>query len=202
MSIALTRFPLWMALAPLAAYLGLLAWLHARRRPVALAGQVDAALLAGAVVGLVVAGPLAVLQPALGTSPWTAVSLVVGFALVVAFGMLAARPRLVVYNVGIDQLRPVIAQVVRSLDASARWAGETAALPARRLQVHLDARGPARTVSVIAVGGRAATEAWPEFSRRLRRAIRPLAVARSPWAAVFAALALAVAAVAAWSGLA
>lgn len=201
MSIALTRFPLWMALVPLAAYLGLLAWFHGRRRPVALAGQVDATLLAMAVAGLVVAGPLAVLQPAVGTSPWTAVALVVGFALVVAFGMLAARPRLVVYNVGIDQLRPVIAQVVRSLDASARWAGETVALPARRLQVHLDARGPARTVSVIAVGGRAATEAWPEFSRRLRRAIRPLTVARSPWAVVFAGLAVAVAGVAAWSAV-
>jgi hypothetical protein len=198
MSSALTQVPLWIALLPLAAYLVALAGLHARRRPVAMSGQLDAALLAAAVCGLVVAGPLAILQPAVGTSPWTAVAMLVGFVLAVAFGMLAVRPRLVVYNIGIDQLRPVVAELVAGLDASARWAGETAALPTRGLQLHLDDRGPARTVSIIAVGGRTSAEAWSEFSRRLRRSVRLLQVRSSPWAAVFAGLGIAVAAVAIW----
>lgn len=198
MNSALTEIPLWIALLPLAAYLLLLAGLHARRRPVALSGPFDAALLAAAVCGLVLAGPLAILQPAVGTSPWTAVALLVGFVLAVAFGMLAVRPRLVVYNVGIDQLRPVVAELVAGLDASARWAGETAALPTRGLQLHLDDRGPARTVSIIAVGGRASAEAWSEFSRRLRRSIRVIQVRSSPWAAGFAGLGLTIAGVAIW----
>ncbi len=198
MNSALTEIPLWIALLPLAAYLLLLAGLHARRRPVALSGPFDAALLAAAVCGLVLAGPLAILQPAVGTSPWTAVALLVGFVLAVAFGMLAVRPRLVVYNVGIDQLRPVVAELVAGLDASARWAGETAALPTRGLHLHLDDRGPARTVSIIAVGGRASAEAWSEFSRRLRRSIRVIQVRSSPWAAGFAGLGLTIAGVALW----
>ena len=59
MRITLTHTPLWAALVPLAAYLVILGCLHLRRRPVAVSGQVDAVLLAAAVSGLVIAGPLA-----------------------------------------------------------------------------------------------------------------------------------------------
>jgi hypothetical protein len=198
MRITLTHTPLWAALVPLAAYLVILGCLHLRRRPVALSGQVDAVLLAAAVSGLVIAGPLALLQPAAGASALTAVALLVGFVLVVAFAMLAARPRVVVYNIGLDQLRPIVSQLVVSLDPSARWAGETAALPARGLQLHLDDRGPARTVSIIAAGGRTSAEAWSEFSRRLRPAIRTVRVRSSPWAYAFAGCGVALAGAAAW----
>jgi len=200
MRITLTHTPLWAALVPLAAYLVILGCLHLRRRPVAVSGQVDAVLLAAAVSGLVIAGPLALLQPAAGASALTAVALLVGFVLVVAFAMLAARPRVVVYNIGLDQLRPIVSQLVVSLDPSARWAGETAALPARGLQVHLDERGPARTVSVIAAG-RTSAEAWAEFSRRLRRAIRTIRVRPSPWAWAFLTAGFAVASASAWLAL-
>jgi hypothetical protein len=198
MNIALAELPLWVALLPLAAYLLLLGGLHVRRRPMIFSGPFDAVMLAAAVSGLVVAGPLALLQPAAGTSVWTAVVLLLAFVLLVAFALLAARPRLVVYNVGIDQLRPIIVELVTGLDGSARWAGETVALPARGLQLHLDDRGPARTVSIIAGGSQASAESWAEFSRRLRRAIRPLRVKSSPWAAVFAGLGVALLLAAIW----
>lgn len=197
MRIALTDVPLWAALLPVAAYLVAVGCLHLRRRPVALSGHVDVALLALGIAGLVIAGPLALLQPGAGTSVWTTVVLLVGFAVIVAGALLAARPRMVIYNVGLDQLRPVVASVAASLDPTARWAGETAALPARGLQVHLDDRGPARTVSVIAAG-KTSAEAWAEFSRRLRRAIRSVRVRRSPWAWAFLTAGASVAGVAAW----
>lgn len=69
MTLALGSVPLWAALVPLGLYIVLVGWLHLRRRPVALAGSWDNLLLAAAVLGLVVAGPLALLQPAVGTSP-------------------------------------------------------------------------------------------------------------------------------------
>ena len=92
-----------------------------------------------------------------------------------------------IYNVTIEQLRPVMAEVVGRLDASARWAGESAVMPARGLQVLMDGRGLARCVSVVAVGTRASPEAWSEFSRQLRRGARGLRVRRNPWGAAFAA---------------
>lgn len=197
MRIALTNVPLWAALLPVAAYLVGVGMVHLRRRPVTVSGHVDVMLLTLGVAGMVIAGPLALVQPGAGLSAWTTAVLLLAFAVVVAGAVLAARPRMVIYNVGLDQLRPVVASVAASLDPTARWAGETAALPARGLQVHLDDRGPARTVSVIAAG-RTSAEAWTEFSRRLRRAVRGVRVRPNPWAWVFLAAGVAVAAVAAW----
>lgn len=192
MRLLFATVPLWVALLPLAAYLTVIAGLHLRRRPVVLSGAWDAVLLAAGVSGLVVAGPLAVLQPLTGASPWTAAALVAAFAIVVAFAILAARPRLVVYNVGLDQLRPLLSSVIARLDPAARWAGEAAALPDRGLQVHLDARGVAHSVSIIAAGSRPSAETWAELSRRLRRGLIRVRVKRSPWALAFLGLAAAL----------
>jgi hypothetical protein len=196
MRIALASVPLWAALLPLGAYLAALGWLHLRRRPVAVAGAWDLAVLAAAVSGLVLAGPLALVQPALGTAPWSVAMLVAVFVLVVAAGVLAMRPRLVIYNVTVEQLRPVLAEVVGRLDASARWAGESVVLPARGIQLLVDGHGLARSVSLVAVGRRTSSEAWSEFSRRLRRALRALPVRRNPWGAALTALGLGIVAAA------
>jgi hypothetical protein len=194
--------PLWAALLPAAAYLATLAGLHLRRRPAVLAGSSDLFLLAAAGTGLAAAGPLALLQPAAGGTPWAAGMMVVGLGLLVATVVLAARPRLVVYNITSEQLRPVVAEIAAALDPAARWAGETAALPGRGIQVHLDGRGGMRSVSLVALGGRTSPEGWAEFSRRLRQAVRGLRVRRSPWAAVFAGGAAALIGVAAWLAVA
>jgi len=201
MNVLLSRIPLWAAVLPLAAYLCTIGWLHVRRRPVAVSGPLDAVLLAVGLSGLVAAGPLALLQPAVGISPWAAAILLLAFVLVVACCVLAARPRLVVYNVSLDQVRPIVAEVTSALDPTARWAGETVALPGRGLQVHLDGRGLARTVTLVAVGSRTSAEAWTEFARRMRRAVRGLRVRSSSWGPTFLGLGLAVAAIAAWMAI-
>jgi hypothetical protein len=196
MRIALASLPLWAAVLPLGGYLAALGWLHLRRRPAVVAGAWDLAVLAAAVSGLVLAGPLALVQPVLGTAPWSVAMLLVVFVLVVAAGVLAMRPRLVIYNITVEQLRPVLAEVVGRLDASARWAGESVMLPARGIQLLVDGHGLARSVSVVAVGRRTSGEAWSEFSRRLRRALRSLPVRRNPWGAALAALGLGIVAAA------
>lgn len=177
--------PLWAAILPAAAYLLALAGLHLRRRPSVVTGASDLLLLAAATAGLAVAGPLALLQPVAGGTAWAAGVLLLGAGLLFAALLLAARPRLVVYNITSEQLRPLVAEVVATLDPTARWAGETVALPGRGIQVHLDGRGGMRSVSVVALGGRTSTEGWAEFSRRLRQSIRGLRVRTSPWAVVF-----------------
>jgi hypothetical protein len=190
--------PLWAGLLPAAAYLAALAAVHMRRRPLAVAGAWDLLLLAAATAGLAVVGPLALLQPAAGGTPWVVGTLVLGLGPLCAAVLLVSRPRMVVYNITPEQLRPVVAEVVAALDPTARWAGETAALPGRGLQVHLDGRGSMRSVSIVALGARTSAEGWAEFSRRLRQAIRRLRVRRSPWAALFGAAAAGLVIASAW----
>jgi len=192
MSVMLSAVPLWAAVLPLGGYLAGLGWLHLRRRPIVLQGGWDLALLATAVSGLVLAGPLALVQPAVGAAAWTTVMLLLVFGLVVATGILAARPRLVIYNVTAEQLRPILAEVVGGLDAAARWAGESVVLPTRGIQLLVDGHGLARSVSVVAVGSRTSAEAWTEFTRRLRTALRGLRVRRNPWGAALAAAGLGI----------
>lgn len=178
----------WIALLPLGCYLLGLAWAHLRRRPLAVSGVFDGVMLAAAVSGLAVVGPLALLVPVTGGSPWSWPVLAFLFALCVAVCVLVSRPRMVVYNITVEQFRPLVAEVVSALDPAARWAGESAALPGRGFQLHIEGNGPLRTVSVVNVGERSSPEGWGEFTRRLRRAVRGLRVRRSPWGGLFACL--------------
>lgn len=194
----LDAVPLWAALPPLGLYLLALGRVHLRRQPTAVSGAWDFMCAAASMAGFAVVGPLALVAPATAGPSWTMLMFLLVFGLLAAIGVLASRPRVVVYNITLDQLRPVVAEVTAGLDASARWAGETAALPGRDLQIHLDGRGSMRTVSVIAVGSRTSPEGWTEFSRRLRQAVRRLRVRPSPWAAVFLAAGMLVLTAAGW----
>jgi hypothetical protein len=202
MGVTLSAVPVWAAFLPLGAYLLVVGRLHLGRHPVVVAGSLDLAMLAAGVSGLVLAGPLALLQPAVGTAAWATAMLLGSLVLVVSGGLLATRPRLVVYNVTTEQLRPILAEVIGGLDPAARWAGESVVLPGRGLQLLLDSRGLTRCVSVVAVGGDSSAEAWGEFAGRVRRAARKLRVPRNPWgAATVAAGVLLLAAALGWAVL-
>jgi hypothetical protein len=201
MSLAVDGLPVWIALLPLGGYLIVVGWLHLCRRPIAVPGGWDLAALAMGLSGLLVAGPLSLLQPAVGMTGWGSLLLAGGLVLIVTAGILATRPRLVVYNVTPEQLRPVLSEVVARLDASARWAGDSVVLPARGLQVLMDGRGLGRCVSVATVGGRSSPESWAEFTRQLRRASRRLRVRRNPWGAVVAGLGVGLVALACGWGM-
>jgi len=200
-NLLLDAVPLGAAFLPLGLYLLALGWAHLRRRPWAVTGVWDGILLGASVLGLVVVGPIALVRSAAGMSAWSWPILVLSFALAVTLCALVARPRLVVYNINLEQLRPIVAEVAATLDPGARWAGETVALPTRGFQVHLDDDGVLRTVSLIGVGGRSSQEGWNEFSRRIRQATRRLPVRSSPWGGVLAALGGLLVVVAAWSTL-
>jgi hypothetical protein len=177
--------PLGAAFLPLGIYLLALGWVHCRRRPLAIAGVWDGFFLGASLLGLVIVGPIALVRPAAGGSSWSWPMLILGFCLVVALCVLVSRPRLIVYNITVEQIRPLVAEVATDLDPAARWAGETVALPTRGLQVHLDGDGSLRTVSLIGVGRRSAHEGWSEFSRRIRQASRRLRVRANPWWGAF-----------------
>ena len=195
----LDTLPLWAAFLPLGIYLVALGAVHLRRRPLVISGTCDAVLLGGSLTGLAMAGPLALVRPAVGNSLWGWLMVLLLFGLIVALCVLVSRPRLVVYNMTVDQFRPLMSEVVSALDSGARWAGESAALPNRGLQVHIDGNGAMRSVSVVAVGERTSHEAWAELARRLRQGSGRLRVRSSPWGPVFAGIGCLVIAVAVWS---
>lgn len=183
----LPLIPIWLALAPPAVYFLAIGVCHLRRRPAAIAGGWDGLVLALAVVAAVVAGPFdLLLPPALDRVVRGGLGLI-SFVLAALCVHLATRPRLVIYNATLEQVRPIVAEVAAALDPAARWAGETVALPGRDVQVHLDGRSGMRSVSLVAIGSRTGSEGWAEFSRRTRRAVRQLRVRPSPWAPLFLA---------------
>jgi len=198
MSSSPAAVPLWPALVPPGLYLVAIAARHLRRRPTAVSGAADVAWLAAALAGLVLVGPMELLQPVGVRGVWRTVLPLLLVALAAALALLAGRPRLVVYNVSPEQLRPIVAQVAAALDTGARWAGETVALPARDIQVNIDARGGMRSVSLVAVGTTSSPESWADFTRRVRSAIRRVRTRATAWAWVFAALGAAFLAAAAW----
>lgn len=197
-----TTVPLWALLVTPGLYLLGVGLVHLRRRPLVISGGWDLALLAAAVAGPAIVGPLDVLQPAGTAWPWRLVVPLVCYLFVVAVALLAVRPRLVVYNISLDQLRPVIAEVAARIDPATRWAGEAVALPGRGVQVHLDGRGGMRGMSLVAIGAKTSPEGWAEFSRRVRHAVRRLRVRRSPWAAVFIGSGCLLLAASAWLAVA
>jgi hypothetical protein len=199
MNSLLDTLPLWVALLPLGLYLLALGWVHLGRRPVMVTGVWDGIVLGAATSGLAVVGPLSIVRPVAGGTLWGWLIVLLLFGLIVALCVLVSRPRLVVYNITVEQLRPVVAEVVSALDPAARWAGEAAAMPSRGLQLHIDGNGSMRSVSLVATGERPSLEVWAEFSRRLRQGVRRLRVRSSPWGAIFAAVGGIVVAVAAWS---
>ncbi|NDC62631.1 MAG: hypothetical protein EBZ59_01270 [Planctomycetia bacterium] len=199
MNTPLHALPLWAGLLPLGLYLVGLGAVHLRRRPFVVSGAWDGMLLGASLLGMLVVGPLALVQPAAGRPLWSWPMLATAVALVVALCLLVSRPRMVVYNITIEQLRPLVAEVVSSLDPGARWAGESAALPARSLQVHMEGNGAMRSVNVVAVGERTSLESWGEFSRRLRQSAGRLRVRASPWGLPFTLAGLLIVAGAAWA---
>jgi len=78
-----------------------------------------------AVFGLLSVGPIELLLRVLPSEAsgyyWLLLLLIYG--LILTLGVLLSAPRLVVYNVSLDQLRTVLSEVVPYPDREGRWAG-------------------------------------------------------------------------------
>lgn len=178
------------ALVPLGAYGLLIGLLNARRRPFLTSGGCDLVALGLALSGLVFIGPLELFRPeaatrAFGNFIW--LFLLVFYGLVVVLVALVARPRLVVYNIGGDELHVVLAEAAARLDPAARWAGNQLALPALGVSLHLEAFERMRNVSLISSGGQQSLEGWRQLASELKPALGKVRGKRNPRAAVLLA---------------
>lgn len=176
-------FRLCLALGPVAVYLLLLGMLNSFRRPFLVSGTRDTATLGVAVSGLVIVGPLDLFMPvpaAIAFGPYIWGLLVGLYVLSLILVLLVQRPRLVIYNISPDELRPVLADLVHRLDDDARWAGDSLFLPNLGIQLHLEGPTSMRNVSLLAVGAKQNPQGWRKLELTLKVALRDLEVSRNP----------------------
>ncbi len=174
---------LTIALIPLASYGLLIGLLNARRRPFLTTGGADLAALGAALSGLILVGPIELFRPKaasaeFGSYVW--IFLLVFYWLCVWLAVLLAKPRLVIYNASIDELRPVLAETARTIDPQARWAGDSLALPTLGIQLHLESFDLMRNVSLVSSGGRQNLAGWRHLAGELYRRLQPVRVDPNP----------------------
>ena len=186
-------FRLSVAVLPLAVYCLLLGLIHLMRRPLLTTGARDLAALGVAISGLVVVGPMELLMPeaaAMRFGEYVWVFLLSFYGLCVALLVLLSRPRLVIYNLSIEQLRPVLAEVVAAIDPGARWAGDSLVLPRLGVQLHLDYFPAMRHVTLVANGPRQNFEGWQRLEVALSDALVDTRVPSNPRALSLVTLSL------------
>jgi hypothetical protein len=176
-------FRLCLALGPVAMYLLLLGAVNLSRRSLLVSGVRDAAALALAVSGMVVIGPMELFFPfesaaKLGSYVW--LLLLALYVMCVVLWLLLLRPRLVIYNISADKLRPILADVVGQCNGDARWAGDSLAIPGLGVQLYMDNFALLGSVSLISAGGNQNHLGWRRLETNLRAALAREEVARNP----------------------
>jgi hypothetical protein len=189
---------LTIACVPIAAYALVIALLNMRRRPLVVTGGCDLLALGLALSGLMFVGPIELFRPEaataeLGNYIWLV--LLALYGLLLSLVVLLARPRLVVYNIGPEELHPVLAETAARIDPEARWAGNHLSLPRLGVQLHLDSFELMRNVSLVASGGRQNIDGWRRLARELGASLETVRVKINPRAVGFLLMSAALLAV-------
>jgi hypothetical protein len=169
-------FSACVAFGPLAIYLVLLGAINATRRPLVVSGARETLALGLALSGMVAIGPMQLFMPQeaaarFGGFVW---ALLAGFyVLSLLLAIMLSRPRLVVYNVTLDELRPVLAETAARLDHEATWAGKALSMPQMRVSLQVEGFHPMRNVTLTATADDQSIGGWRRLAAALRLALRP-----------------------------
>lgn len=179
---------LTIALGPLCVYLVVIGWLNLSKRPFVTSGARDILALAIALVGLVAIGPIELFMPEraaaiLGAKVW--IPLILLYLLVALLTSMISKPRVVVYNITADQLRPIVGSAVSELDPDARWAGDSVCLPNLQLQFFVQSHPGMRNVQLVATGGEQNLTNWKLLESALQTATANVQVGMNPRAISF-----------------
>ncbi|HMO86573.1 MAG TPA: hypothetical protein PKC18_16805, partial [Lacipirellulaceae bacterium] len=156
-------------------------------------GGCDLAALGAALSGLVLVGPIELFRPEAASAEFGGyvwLFLLALFWLWVWLAVLVARPRLVVYNISGEELRPVLAEAARQIDPQARWAGDSLALPTLGVSLYMETFEVMRNTSLKSSGGKQNLAGWKALSAELRNQLATLRVGRNPRALGFTLVAL------------
>jgi len=181
------------ALGPAAVYFLLMGVINLSRRPFLVTGTRDAAALGLALAGFLIVGPIELFFPnalAMRFEPFVWLLLLAFYAMCLVLVLLLLRPRLIIYNISVDQLRPILAELVDQLDTDARWAGDSLVLPSLGVQLHMENLALLRNVSLVAIGSNQNYLGWRRLEAALRTALSRIEVARHPRGATLVVLGL------------
>jgi len=183
---------LTIALVPLALYLICLAAIHLRARPTIWNGAADNTYLAGALVGLVLVGPMDSLMPYSSPLPgyylWLLMLLL--YALGVTMWNLVARPRLVIFHATAEQVRAALEQLALRTEPEAAIAGNSFLLPQTGVHFHVDSYAALGTVSLVALGDQQSYSGWRRLRSELAQSLNATEAPRTMQGYIFAAMAL------------
>lgn len=174
------------AVGPLSVYFLLLGLINLRRRPFITTGGRDAMSLGIGIVGFIIVGPMELFLPEAAANHlhiWAWAMLVTLYLLALVLIVLLLRPRLVIYNITSEQLRPVLSDVVTELDPEARWAGDALSLPELGVQLHVEANAMFKNVQLISAGPQQNLAGWRRLEVELDRTFRKLEGAPNPYGA-------------------
>jgi hypothetical protein len=172
------------ALVPLATYLLVLGVINLSSRPVVTSGARDATALAIAIAGLVIVGPMELFlieRAAVFWGGWVWPIMLAAYALAALLFILMMRPRLVIYNITVEQLRPLLADIAARLDGEARWAGEALAMPQLGVQLHVEALAVMKNVQLVASGMNQNLDGWRKLESSLAKALRKTRTTPNPY---------------------
>jgi hypothetical protein len=172
------------ALGPLAIYFLFLGLLNLSTRPFLTTGARDAAALGVAISGFVVAGPMELFLPENAVArfgPYVWLLLLALYALSITLLALVLRPRLVIYNMTAEQLRPILDGAAKSLDPEARWAGASLALPGLGVSLHLEPSPAMRNVQLTSTGPRQSYAGWRRLEIALAAGLKQTRVTPNPY---------------------
>ena len=179
---------LCIALGPVAVYFLLLGSINLSRRPFVTTGTRDAAALGIAIGGFVVAGPMELFLPesaAVRMGFWVWPTCLAFYILCLSLAVLLMRPRIVIYNVTVEQLRPSLADIVLRLDSEARWAGDSLVMPNLGVQLTVESQGIMKNVQLAAAGNEQSFQGWRLLESELAATLRPAKGTRNPYGMLF-----------------
>ena len=168
-------------IAPLCVYLLLIGILNLRNTPFVTTGARDTAGLAIAVSGMVIAGPMELFYPDGAASQFQYagvvwIMLIVFYGLCVSLAVLLMRSRIVIYNVSLEQLRPILNAVAMKMDNKSRWVGDSLHMPQVHIHLHVESAHWLKNIQLTAGGSQQSYESWTMLEKELRVAVKQSSV--------------------------
>jgi hypothetical protein len=182
-------FHLSLAMVPVAVYLLLIGGIQCGHRPFVTTGTRDTIALAIALLGLAIVGPLQLFAPVVipqetrtFLGPWIWLPLIALYLLTGLLIALLMRPRLIVYNMGVDNLRPLLEEVASQLDRERRWSGTSLGLPNLGVQATIEPVPSLRHVQLVSAGSEQDLNGWRRLELGLKRSLETVpADPRARW---------------------
>jgi hypothetical protein len=173
-----------LAVGPFAVYLMVIGTINLSRRPFLTTGARDLYALGIGLSGFFIVGPMSLFMPE-AAAQWFGgyviwIMLVVFYSLCLTLGALLIRPRIVIYNITAEQLRPRLASLVKRMEIEHQWAGDSLALPDLGVQLHIEKFALMRNVSLVATTTEQSYGGWLRLERELLAELRQIDVKPNP----------------------